>query len=51
VLLPPLRPAWSCLSALQTDEVKGTGVWRSFQLERDDDEEKDEKTKKDASTK
>ena len=29
----------------QTDEVKGTGVWNSFELKREKDEEKKEKEK------
>ena len=31
----------------QTDEVKGTGVWSSFELKREkDDEKKEEKAEK-----
>ena len=35
-------------AAGQTDEVKGTGVWSSFELKRDEEkEEKDDSGKKD----
>ena len=34
-------------AAGQTDEVKGTGVWKDFELKRDPDDKKDDSEKKD----
>ena len=34
-------------AAGQTDEVKGTGVWKAFELKRDTENEKDDSGKKD----
>jgi len=34
-------------AAGQTDEVKGTGVWSSFELKRDSENKEDDSEKKD----